>query len=203
MMTICRSGVVLAVALAYACLSIAGCASDDRPTDPTRESSGAEPKIMLARALEDESFRATLAMLEEQGVKVDLSAGVVKSAGDEIYPEGRALVFALQSDRYEELGIMWDAEGGGARVFTSSPQEPEYGVQSSAGTCGTPINNDNCNYGPWGTNSKTCNNGTTYLYRYEYRTRTWYREGGRTVSKINDWYHCNWMAQPPDCTNQC
>jgi hypothetical protein len=178
--------VVSFAALAVASLFVPGCA-----VDTVTEAGNPDLDGALSEALADESFQATIALLQSKGIEVDLSAAAFDRDAT-----SSTVSFPLAGEGHEALAYELNSDGT-AKVIVKEVNLPE-GSDLLSG-CGTYKNANTCNYGPW-LSGQGCPNGP--LYRYENRTRRYY-QNGRQVTKNYDWFSCTWMAQPADCTSTC
>lgn len=161
---------------------IAGCAA---------EAPAPEAMAMLEQALQDESFQATVRLLESRGVAVDLDAPVLE-AGDD---GSERLVFHLDSETQEAL-IFEASAGGEPRVLLREAREPS---PEPAAACGTTLYSNSCEYGPW-LSGQGCSSSP--LYKYDNYTRT-YTTTGRKLTYTYSRFSCTWESKPVDCTPSC
>jgi hypothetical protein len=168
-----------------------GCAMDG-----AIEADNPELNTAIEHAFADETFLATIQLLQNKGVDVDLSAAtLLHEEGDD---QVLKVSFPLTGNGHEELAYELGVDGA-AKVVVKEVKLPEETDILGSGLCGSLLYYDNCSYGPW-SSGQPCSNGP--LYKYDSYTRSIHKYGRKLVYDYT-WYSCTWMAMPPDCTAAC
>lgn len=163
-------------------------------------------KADLDRVLADETFLATVDMLQSNGVRINRFAKKAtiiedtESLFEDLGDVDLAVSFPLIGGGYDQL-VFAMTEDGTSRVLVidNSLSHQSLSEVIPKVACGTYLYSNTCNYGPWYA-SAGCSGGP--LYRYENRTRDFYQYG-RKVRVNYNWYSCSWMSQDSTCQANC
>jgi hypothetical protein len=182
------------VFISVATLSLAALFAPSCAMDAVTDAGDPELNAALHQALADESFQATIALLQNKGVEVDLSAAtLLREDGDD---SSLAVSFPLMGNDQGELAYELGSDGIPKAIVKEIGSQEEPGP----GSCGNYNSSDSCSNGPW-PGGLSCKNGGQ-LYKYDAFSRKWYTNG-RKITHQYTWYSCTWMAMPTNCNSTC